>query len=334
MKQLLTSLLICLLASGTGFSATSTKKSTPKKSSPAKVAAPAAPQKAKGCISKTPYIGAIVIDADSGAVLFEENADGLCYPASTLKMMTLLVIEEKIVDGSIKLSDQVKVSVKACKTGGTQVWLDPRETFSVEELLYALMIKSANDAAVALAEHVSGSTEAFCELMNTRAKALGLTHSHFITPNGLTTSADKEHDKSTARDMAKIGRELCKYPDIFAYTSAVERKFREQAKEPVIMTTHNPFLKDKVDGCDGFKTGYTGIAGYSIIVTCKRNNRRVIIAVMGSEDRLMRDAKAKELLNKAFAGTPATPATPSPPATSTGKAASSKPAAVPPPPPH
>ena len=325
MKQLLTSILVCVLAASTGFSATSSKKSSPKKSSPAKVATAEAPKKAKGCISKDPYIGAIVIDADSGAVLFEENADAMCYPASTLKMMTLLVIEEKIADGSVKLSDQVKVSVKACKTGGTQVWLDPKETFSVQELLYALMIKSANDAAVALAEHVSGSTEAFCELMNARAKALGLTRSHFITPNGLTTSADPEHDKSTPRDMVNIGRELCKYPDIFAYTSTVERKFRLDAKEPVIMTTHNPFLKDKVDGCDGFKTGYTGIAGWSIVVTCKRDNRRVILAVMGSEDRLLRDAKAKELLNKAFAGTPA------PSAPKNGKTASTK---VPPPPPQ
>jgi len=305
MKQLLTTILVCVLTAGTGFSATSSKKTPSKKSSPAKEETSEAPKKVKGCISKNPYIGAIVIDADSGAVLFEENADAMCYPASTLKMMTLLVIEEKIADGSIKLSDPVKVSLKACKTGGTQVWLDPKETFSVQELLYALMIRSANDAAVALAEHVSGSTEAFCELMNARAKTLGMTNSHFITPNGLTTSADKEHDKSTARDMAKIGRELCKYPDIFAYTSTVERKFREGSAHEVVMTTHNPFLKGKVEGCDGFKTGYTGIAGWSIIVTCKRDNRRVILAVMGSEGRELRDAKAKELFNKAFAGTPA-----------------------------
>ena len=266
-----------------------------------------------------------MIDADSGAVLFEENADALCYPASTLKMMTLLVIEEKIADGSIKLSDPVKVSTKACKTGGSQVYLDPRETFSVQELLYALMIQSANDAAVALAEHVSGTTEAFCELMNARAKTLGMTQSHFITPNGLTTSADKEHDKSTPRDMAKIGRELCKYPDAFNYTSAAERNFRDGAAKPFVMRTHNPFLKDHVDGCDGFKTGYTAIAGWSIVVTCKRDNRRVIVALMGSEERLLRDAKAKELLSKAFAGTPA------PSAPKNGKVASTK---IPPPPPQ
>ncbi|MEI6645413.1 MAG: D-alanyl-D-alanine carboxypeptidase family protein [bacterium] len=325
MKQLLTSILVCVLAATTGFSATSSKKTTSKKSSSAKEATSDAPKKAKGCISKDPYIGAIVIDADTGAVIFEQNADAICYPASTLKMMTLLVIEEKIADGSIKLSDPVKVSLKACKTGGTQVWLDPKETFSVQDLLYALMIRSANDAAVALAEHVSGTTEAFCELMNARAKTLGMTNSHFITPNGLTTSADKEHDRSTARDMATIGRALCKHPDIFAYTSTIERKFREGSEHEVVMTTHNPFLKDKVDGCDGFKTGYTGIAGWSIIVTCKRDNRRVILAVMGSEGRLTRDAKAKELLNKAFAGTPA-PSVPK-----NGKISSAK---SPPPPPQ
>ena len=325
MKQLLSYALVCVFVAGTSFSATSSKKTPSKKSSPAKEATHAAPQKVKGCISKDPYVGAIIVDADTGAVLFEENADALCYPASTLKLMTLLVIEEKIADGSIKLSDPVKISVKASKTGGSQVWLDPKETFSVQELLYALMIQSANDAAVALAEHVSGTTEAFCELMNARAKQLGINNSHFITPNGLTTSADKEHDKSTPRDMAKIGRELCKYPDIFAYTSTVERKLREGTKQEVIMRTHNPFLKEKVDGCDGFKTGFTNIAGWSIVVTCKRDNRRVILAVMGSEERLLRDAKAKELLNKTFAGTPA------PSAPKNGKTSSTK---APPPPPQ
>lgn len=333
MKQLLTSLLICLFVSHTAFSAT-TKKKTTQKRTPAKVAAPAVPQKVKGCISKNPYVGAIVMDAETGAILFEDNADAPCYPASTLKLMTLLVIQEKIANGSIKLSDPVKVSVKAYKTGGSQVYLDPRETFSVEEMLYALIIQSANDAAVALAEHVAGTTEAFCELMNARAKQIGMRNSTFITPNGLTTSASKDHDRSTARDMAILGRELCKYPDVFNYTSAVERKFRVTAKEPFIMRTHNPFLKENVEGCDGFKTGYTSIAGWSFVVTCKRNNRRVIIAVMGSEARLLRDAKARELLNKTFAGTLTSPATstiPPPP----GKSVTEQPPRnIPPPPPH
>lgn len=327
MKQLLVSLLVCCLAVQAGFSAPASKKTTSKKKPSAKAAAPAVPQKVKGCISKNPYVGAIVVDAGTGAVLFEENADAVCYPASTLKLMTLLVIQEKIADGSIKLTDPVKVSKRAYATGGSQVYLDPRETFPVDEMLYALMIQSANDAAVALAEHVAGSVEAFCDLMNARAKQLGMTQSHFITPNGLTTSSDTAHDRSSARDMAILSRELCKYPAVFNYTSAIERKFRETAKEPFIMRTHNPFLKEEVVGCDGFKTGYTAIAGWSIVVTCKRDNRRVIVVVMGSEERLMRDVKAKELLNKTFAGTPASGAP------KTGKATSTKPAFIPPPPP-
>jgi D-alanyl-D-alanine carboxypeptidase (penicillin-binding protein 5/6) len=328
MKLILTTLLVCLLTSQSAFSAT-----TSKKTSSAKKSAPAAPQKVKGCISKTPYIGAIIVDADSGAVLFEDNADATCYPASTLKMMTLLVIQEKIADGSVKLTDQVKISTKACKTGGSQVYLDPRETFSVEDLLYALMIQSANDAAVALAEHVAGTTEAFCELMNARAKQIGMKSSNFITPNGLTTSADKEHDRSTARDMAILGRQLCKYPDVFKYTSTAERSLREGTKQQIDMRTHNPFLKDHVDGCDGFKTGFTNIAGWSIVVTCKRNNRRVIIAVMGSDERLMRDAKAKELLNKVFAGVPSSGVPSTPLKTPHGKTGTPSTSVPPPPPP-
>jgi len=327
MKLILSTLLICLLASQSVFSATTTKKKpSSKKSAPA-----AEPQKVKGCISKNPYIGAIIVDADSGAVLFEENADATCYPASTLKLMTLLVIQEKIADGSVKLTDLVKISTKACKTGGSQVYLDPRETFSVEDLLYALMIQSANDAAVALAEHVAGTTEAFCELMNARAKQIGMKSSNFITPNGLTTSADKEHDRSTPRDMITLGRQLCKYPDVFKYTSTAERSLREGTKQQIDMRTHNPFVKEHVDGCDGFKTGFTNIAGWSIVVTCKRNNRRIIIAVMGSEERLMRDAKAKELLNKVFAGVPSSGIPTTPIRTIKGTSGGTSP--IPPPPP-
>ena len=267
---------------------------------PAAKAAPAAPAKPKGCISKNPYIGAIILDADTGKSLFEERADIPGYPASTLKLMTLLVIQEKIDAGDVKLTDRVSVSVKASKTGGSQVYLDPRETFSVEDMLYALMIQSANDVAVALAEHVAGSTDAFVALMNTRAEKLGMENTRFASVHGLPPSADQKHDISTARDMAILCRELCNHPAIFAYTSASYRQLRADTK-PFDMRTHNPFLKENVAGCDGFKTGYTAVAGWSIAVTCKRNNRRVIVMVLGSETRQMRDAKAKELLNKAFA---------------------------------
>lgn len=279
-------------------------------------AAPAQPQKPKGCVSKTPYIGAIIVDADTGAVLFEDKADAPGYPASTLKLMTLLVIQEKIDAGQVKLGDMVKVSVAACKTGGSQVYLDPKETFTVEEMLYAMMIQSANDVAVALAEHVAGSKEGFIELMNAKAQQIGMSNTRFASVHGLPPSAGQRHDVSSARDMSILSRELCKHPAVFAYTSATYRQLRANTAKPFDMRTHNPFLKEGVDGCDGFKTGYTATAGWSIVVTAKRNGRRVIVVVLGSDERKMRDAKARELLSKAFTLLPAAapaPVAPPPP---------------------
>ena len=303
MKRLiLFALTVCCLASFSEAQAKKTAKKAPAKKA---AAAPAQPQKPKGCVSKTPYIGALIMDADTGAVLFEDKADAPGYPASTLKLMTLLVIQEKIDAGQVKLSDMVKVSVESCKTGGSQVYLDPKESFTVEELLYAMMIQSANDAAVALAEHVGGSKEGFIELMNAKAQQLGMANTRYASVHGLPPSAGQKHDVSSARDMATLSRELCKHPAVFAYTSATYRQFRANTPKPFDMRTHNPFLKEGVDGCDGFKTGYTATAGWSIVVTAKRNGRRVIVTVLGSDERKMRDAKARELLNTAFALLPA-----------------------------
>jgi D-alanyl-D-alanine carboxypeptidase (penicillin-binding protein 5/6) len=323
MKRFVVSLLAaCCLVSSSEAQAKKTVKKAPVKKA---AAAPAQPQKPKGCVSKAPYIGAIIVDADTGAVLFEDKADLPGYPASTLKLMTLLVIQEKIDAGQVKLGDTVKVSLAACKTGGSQVYLDPKETFTVEELLYAMMIQSANDAAVALAEHVAGSKDAFVELMNAKAAQLGMASTRFASVHGLPPSAGQRHDVSTARDMMLLSRELCKHPAVFAYTSATYRQLRAGTPKPFDMRTHNPFLKEGVDGCDGFKTGYTATAGWSIVVTSKRNGRRVIVVVLGSEERKMRDAKARELLSKAFALLPAAPApvtvAPPPPAAPAAPAA-------------
>lgn len=286
-------------------------------------------QRPKGCISQTPYIGAIIVDADTGTTLFEDKADMPGYPASTLKLMTLLVVQEQIDAGKVRLDDTVKISVEAYKTGGSQVYLDPKESFPLEELLYAMMIQSANDAAVALAEHVAGSKESFVELMNARARQIGMKDTRFASVHGLPPSAGQHHDVSTARDMALLGRELCKHPAVFAYTSAVYRQFRAGTPQPFDMRTHNPFLKEGVAGCDGFKTGYTATAGWSIVVTSKRNGRRVIVVVLGSENRKLRDAKARELLNKAFTLLPAATQQPAPAALQGASGTDT----VPPPPP-
>ena len=139
------------------------------------------------------------MDAATGKVLYEDHADTKGYPASVLKLMDLLIILEKIEQKQLSLEDQVPVSPKASHTGGSRVWLADKESFTLDEMLYALMIQSANDAAVALAEKVAGSTEAFTELMNRRAKELGMNSTLFHSVHGLPPGKGQEHDITTAR---------------------------------------------------------------------------------------------------------------------------------------
>ncbi len=254
----------------------------------------------RGVISRDPYLGAIVTDAATGKVLFEDQADAKGYPASVLKLMDLLIILEKVEQRQLSLQDQVPVSAKAAKTGGSQVWLAHNESFPVDELLYALMVQSANDAAVALAEKVAGSTEGFVELMNERARQLGMNNTTFRSVHGLPPSPGQEHDVTTARDLSLLCRELLKHPDTLRYTSTRERPFRQGvAGKTVTMRTHNHLLA-RIEGCDGFKTGYIAASGYSIAVTASRNGQRVIVVVLDSIDLKTRDSKAAQLVAKGF----------------------------------
>jgi len=256
-------------------------------------------------VSADPYRSAILLNAATGEVLFEKNADAAVYPASSLKLMVLLVILERIEQGHMKLDDMVQVTVEAYKMGGSQVYLDPKEQFPVEDLLYALMIQSANDAAVALASHVAGSKEAFVEMMNQKARELGMNKTTFYSVHGLPPSKGQGVDVSSARDFGILCRYMSSKPEVFKYTSAKVRDFRGGE---FIMRTHNHLLK-KVDGCDGFKTGYFVKAGFSIAATAKRGGVRIIAIVMGSKNRKVRDAKAIELINKGFAMVPPQPET-------------------------
>lgn len=251
-------------------------------------------------IAKDPYVSALVVEADSGKVLFEDHADTIVYPASVLKLMDLLVILDAVQQGTVRLDDMVQVTREAAQMGGSQVYLDQREKFSVNDLLYALMVQSANDAAVALAIHVAGSKTEFIALMNRNAEKLGMKNSHFHSVHGLPPARGQEVDKTTARDLAILCRELSRYPEAFAYTSTREREFRDGQ---FIMRTHNHLL-ESVDGADGFKTGYFDAAGFSIAATASRNGVRIIALVMGSKDRKVRDAKAAELLARGFRAVP------------------------------
>ncbi len=247
-------------------------------------------------LAKDPYVSALVIDADTGKTLFAENADAKVYPASVLKLMDLFVILDRIEQGALKLDEMVQVTPEASKTGGSQVYLDPKEQFPVEELIYALMVQSANDAAVALATHIAGSKEGFIALMNQKAQELGMKNSHFHSVHGLPPSEGQEPDVTTARDLAILCRELAKRPEALKYTGTQTKGFRE---DKFIMHNHNKLLT-QVAGCDGFKTGYYQAAGFSIAATAKKGGVRIITLVMGSKDRKVRDAKASELLAKGF----------------------------------
>ena len=254
-------------------------------------------------VARDPYNGAIVIDASDGRVLFEDGADRPGYPASMLKLMTLFVVLDRIEAGHLRLTDIVPVTKEAMRMGGSQVWLDPRESFPVEELLYALMVQSANDAAMALAIYVGGSRDGFVAMMNDKAAELGLSPiTRFQSPHGLPP-ADKTQrpDMTTPRDFARLCKALLDaHPDTLRYTSVQKREFRADAQppfEPILMETHNRLL-GTVPGCDGLKTGWIRASGYCIAATAERDDRRVIAVVMGSVNRSTRDAKTVELINR------------------------------------
>jgi len=248
-------------------------------------------------MARNPYSGAIVVDAATGKVLFEDNADGRGYPASITKLMVLLVILEAVEARRLTLDEPVRVTAQAAKTGGSQVYLKENEVFPVDELLYALVIQSANDAATALAIHYAGSKAAFVDLMNKRAQEIGMRDTIFRSVHGLPPGRGQLPDVSTPRDIAKLCRKLLKRSDVLRYTSTRQHPFRTNAAEPFILVNHNRLLKS-VEGCDGLKTGYFRAAGYSIAATASRKHQRAIAVVFGSLHRRVRDAAAKEILTE------------------------------------
>ena len=256
-----------------------------------------------------PYLGAIVVDADTGQILFEDQSDAKGYPASVLKLMDLLIILEKVQEGKLSLQDQITVTAEASKIGGSQVYLKENEVFTVDELLYALMVQSANDAATALAIHVAGSKDGFVALMNERAKSLGMKSTEFHSIHGLPPGKDQQADVTTARDLTRLCREVLKYPDTLRYTSTRVRGFRDNK---FILRTHNKLMA-KIEGCDGLKTGFFDEAGYAIAVTAKRGNTRVIAVVLGCGNKKIRDQKAAELLSTGFLKAPKKEVIPPPP---------------------
>jgi D-alanyl-D-alanine carboxypeptidase (penicillin-binding protein 5/6) len=247
-------------------------------------------------VAADPDVGAIVVDAASGTVLFERNADATCFPASTVKLMDLLLILEDVARGAVKLSDTITVTAEAARIGGSQVYLREHERFTVDDLLYALMVQSANDAAVALAVGIPGSRPAFVARMNERARQLGMRRTEFHSVHGLPPAAGQQVDRSTARDLATLAREVLEYPDALRYTSTARRGFRDGS---FTLESRNNLLGR--NGCDGLKTGYIRAGGFSIVATAARDGRRVIAVVACSASADARDRTAARLLEEGLA---------------------------------
>ena len=237
----------------------------------------------------------LLMEASTGKVLYENNADEALPPASVTKVMTLLLVMEAIEDGKISLDDSVPVSNNAASMGGSQVYLEPGEQMSVDEMIKCVVVSSANDAAVALAEFVAGSEEIFVEKMNERAKELGMVNSSFENTNGLDDSTTKH--LTSARDIAIMSRELIKHPKILEYSSI----WMDTIRGGEFTLTNTNRLIRFYNGANGLKTGSTSKAGFCISATALRDGMQLIAVVMGAPNRDTRNEIAKKLLDYGFA---------------------------------
>jgi D-alanyl-D-alanine carboxypeptidase (penicillin-binding protein 5/6) len=238
---------------------------------------------------------AVLMDAASGAVLVSKNQSDRLIPASVTKIMTLLLVAEAVSEGVVGLSDTLIVSANAASMGGSQVYLKEGESFTVEEMLKATVIASANDAAVALAELVAGSEEAFVHKMNARAIALGMKDTCFENTTGLDDTT--VNHKTSAYDIALMSRELIKYDFILKYSSTWQDSIRDGG---FTLTNTNRLVR-YYDGCTGLKTGSTSKAGFCISATAERGGMHLIAVIMGAETRDGRNQLARELLDFGFA---------------------------------
>lgn len=250
-----------------------------------------------------PYQGAIVVDARTGKILYQNRATAYAYPASVTKLMTMLIVLEQIDAGKISLNDRVKITDEIAGIGGSGVYLDVRESgaFTVDNMLEALMIHSANDAAAALAVHVAGSTDGFVDMMNQKARALGMNSTTYHTPHGLPLT--KQPDISTPYDIALLGLACLRHPDTLKYTSTKLAWLPTNSlrKEKFMLANRNVLVgKDPYPGCDGLKTGYHSKGGFSLAATAKKGDQRVLAVILGVPDRNTRTATIRDLLDKGF----------------------------------
>ena len=238
---------------------------------------------------------AVLMDAETGKILYEQNPDEALPPASVTKIMTLLLVMEAIDSGKIALTDMVCASENASQMGGSQIYLKAGEEMSVEDMLKSVVVSSANDAAVALAEHICGSESAFVSQMNKRAEELGMKNTNFENTNGLDDTTTNH--VTSARDIAIMSRELLKHEKIIEYSSIWMSTIRDGA---FTLTNTNRLIRF-YSGATGLKTGSTSKAKFCISASAKRDGLHLIAVIMGSPTRDIRNEEAKKLLDYGFA---------------------------------
>lgn len=239
---------------------------------------------------------AVLMDADTGTVIAEKNKDAKLPPASITKIMTMLLIMEAIDKGNIKMDEKVKVSEYAASMGGSQIFLEPGEEMTVEEMLKGIAMASGNDASVAMAEKIAGSEENFVQMMNERAQQLGMNNTHFSNCNGLPVA----NHYTTANDIAVMSRELLKHEEITKFTGAYQDYLRKETASPFWLVNTNKLVRF-YSGADGLKTGYTSEAKFCLSATAKRENLRVVAVVLGEPNTKTRNAEVTKLFDYAFA---------------------------------
>lgn len=239
---------------------------------------------------------AILIEMNTGSVIYEKNKDEQLSPASMTKIMTMLLIMEALDKKQITMEEKVRTSEYAASMGGSQIFLEPGEEMTVEQLLRGIAIGSGNDASVAMAEKLAGSEEEFVKLMNKKVKELGLKDTKFQNATGLPV---KDH-YSTAHDMSVMARELLKHEEITKFTSLYESYLRENTDKKFWLVNTNRLVKF-YPGVDGLKTGFTHEAKYCLTATAKKDNMRVIAVVFGAANPKERNAQVTQMLDYAFA---------------------------------
>ena len=259
-----------------------------------------------------PYVGAISLDAATGRTLFEDHADSEAYPASVTKLMTMLLVMEDIKAGKYTTETRVTATDAVYKSEPSAVGIRAGQSMTVRDLLLALMVTSANDAAIALGVHSAGSLDAFVARMNARAAELGMKGTRYYNPNGLPPkprNATTAFNVTTCRDQAKLACVLVRMPEVFEYTSVKIGQVTDGDGKPLRFVNHNNLLvknKHKIinpdgsEAVDGLKTGYIDAGGSSIVLTGKRGTRRAIVVVLGSTSAADRDEQAGRLLADAL----------------------------------